>query len=64
MIRIQVLAAFLIATTVQAELAAPPQIHADPAATEASNAIPVEPAPALQNPVQPQIPDPIAFDSI
>jgi tetratricopeptide (TPR) repeat protein len=64
MIRLQVLAAFLIATTVQAELAAPPQIHADPAATEASNAIPVEPAPALQNPVQPQIPDPIAFDSI
>ena len=64
MIRLQVLAVLFIATTLQAEIAAPPQIHADPAATDASKTIAVEPAPEQKNPVQPQIPDPIPFDTI
>ena len=64
MIRLQVLASLFIATTLQAEIAAPPQIHADPAATDASKTIAVEPAPEQKNPVQPQIPDPIPFDTI
>ncbi len=63
MIRLQVLAVTIIATVAQAELAAPPQIHPE-SVTDSAKSIPVEPAPALQTPVAPQIPDPIAFDTI
>jgi tetratricopeptide (TPR) repeat protein len=63
MIRHQVLAVLLVSTIAQAEIAAPPQIQSSPA-TEAAKSIPVEPAPALQTPVGPKIPDPIAFDTI
>ena len=63
MIRHQVLAIFLISTIARAEIAAPPQIQSAPV-TDATKNIPVENAPGLQTPVAPQIPDPIAFDSI
>jgi len=63
MIRLQVLTLLFIATVAQAEIAAPPQIHS-PSVADSAKSIPVEPAPALQAPVAPQVPDPIAFDTI
>ena len=63
MIRLQVLTLLFIAAVAQAEIAAPPQIH--PASGgDSAKSIPVAPAPALQVPVAPQVPDPIAFDTI
>ncbi|MEI6398493.1 MAG: tetratricopeptide repeat protein [Pseudomonadota bacterium] len=63
MIRLQVLTLLFIAAVAQAEIAAPPQIHS-PSVADSATSIPVEPAPALQAPVAPQVPDPIAFDTI